>query len=533
MLHRNRLLLGLTKYSVGLFTLLLLAACAGAQNSAAAARQDETVMSAVHDLQEQVRQLREAVVEIRSESAQYRAETLALRQELQQTRAELAAGKTTAETGTTTANAAPQAEPEQGTQVAIGAPMEDRVSKLEEDSQLLNAKINEQYQTKVSSASKYRVRLSGIVLMNLFSNRGVFDSQDFPTFVGRPYRGNPNGSFGATLRQSEIGLEVFGPRIAGASTRGDVRFDFAGGFPVIPNGVNSGIVRLRTATMHLDWKNTSVVAGQDEAFFTPLSPTSFASVAEPAFSEAGNLWEWVPQVRIEHRFDLSSNSNLLLQGGILDNLTGDLPVSQWGNIPQAGERSGQPAYAARVAWSRHAFGQPLTLGAGGYYSRQDWWFSRYLDGWVGTADWDLPLSHGFSVSGEFYRGRGAGALGGGMGRSVILSGPIIFPNVQLRAVNSLGGWSQAKFRATEKLEFNVAFGIDNPLAGDIRAFPLGESNSGLPATLKQNRSSFLNFIYRPHQNILFSAQYNHLSTSQLDLSRRTGEQVNLIMGILF
>ena len=186
-----------------------------------------------------------------------------------------------------------------------------------------------------------------------------------------------------------------------------------------------------------------------------------------------------------------------------------------------------------VAWSRHAFGQPLTLGAGGYYSRQDWWFSRYLDGWVGTADWDLPLSHGFSVSGEFYRGRGAGALGGGMGRSVILSGPIIFPNVQLRAVNSLGGWSQAKFRATEKLEFNVAFGIDNPLAGDIRAFPLGESNSGLPATLKQNRSSFLNFIYRPHQNILFSAQYNHLSTSQLDLSRRTGEQVNLIMGILF
>ena len=120
-----------------------------------------------------------------------------------------------------------------------------------------------------------------------------------------------------------------------------------------------------------------------------------------------------------------------------------------------------------------------------------------------------------------------------MGRSVILSGPIIFPNVQLRAVNSLGGWSQAKFSATEKLEFNVAFGIDNPLAGDIRAFPLGESNSGLPATLKQNRSSFLNFIYRPHQNILFSAQYNHLSTSQLDLSRRTGEQVNLIMGILF
>jgi len=173
------------------------------------------------------------------------------------------------------------------------------------------------------------------------------------------------------------------------------------------------------------------------------------------------------------------------------------------------------------------------VGGGGYYSRQDWWFGRYLDGWAGTADWDVPLSHGFSLSGEFYRGRGIGALGGGVGRSVVLSGPIIYHGVQLRAVNSLGGWSQLKFKATEKLEFNAAFGMDNPLAEDIRAFPMGESNSGLDATLKQNRNSFVNFIYRPHQNVLFSAQYNHLSTSQLDLQKRTGEQVNLIMGILF
>jgi hypothetical protein len=531
-LHRNRLLLGVNKYRLGLFVLLLLAALARAQNSEPTAGQNEAVMSAVHDLQEQVRQLREAVVEIRSESAQYRAETLALREELQQTRAELAAGKSVVGAASSVA-AHPQAEENQSSSISGVAPIEDRVSKLEEDSQLLNAKINEQYQTKVGSASKYRVRLSGIVLMNLFSDRGIFDSQDFPTLVQTPFPGSQHGSFGATLRQSEIGVEVFGPRIAGASTRGDVRFDFAGGFPVIPNGVNSGIVRLRTATMHLDWKNTSVVAGQDEAFFTPLSPTSFASLAQPAFSEAGNLWEWVPQVRIEHRFDISSSSTVVLQGGILDNLTGDLPVSQWGNIPQAGERSGQPAYATRIGWTRRAFGQPLTVGGGGYYSRQDWWFGRYLDGWAGTADWDVPLSHGFSLSGEFYRGRGIGALGGGVGRSVVLSGPIIYHGVQLRAVNSLGGWSQLKFKATEKLEFNAAFGMDNPLAEDIRAFPMGESNSGLDATLKQNRNSFVNFIYRPHQNVLFSAQYNHLSTSQLDLQKRTGEQVNLIMGILF
>src|SRR5438094_4925474 len=46
---------------------------------------------------------------------------------------------------------------------------ESPVEKLQEDQELLNAKIDEQYQTKVETASKYRVRLSGTVLVNLFS----------------------------------------------------------------------------------------------------------------------------------------------------------------------------------------------------------------------------------------------------------------------------------------------------------------------------------------------------------------------------
>lgn len=524
MLHRITSVLAFGKFHSLLFALCVVATLSRAQNSGTSPAEapNGAVLSAVRDLQEQVRQLREAVAEIRSQAAQYRAETLTLRQELHQARAQLAASSSPA-----------QPAPQQDAQSSAKSTLEDRVSSLEEDSQLLTAKVNEQYQTKIESASKYRVRLSGIALVNLFSDRGIFDSQDFPSFVIAPYSGHPHGSFGGTLRQSEIGLEVFGPHLAGASTRGDVHLDFAGGFPNIPNGVTSGIVRLRTAAFHLDWEKTSIVAGQDEAFFTPLSPTSFSSLAVPAFNDSGNLWEWVPQVRAEHRFDLTANSTLLMQFGILDNLTGDLPASQWGNVPQAGERTGQPAYATRVAWSRPAFGQPLTLGAAAYYGRQDWWFDRYQDAWAGMADWEIPLSGRWTFRGEFYRGKALGALGGGIGRSVILNGPIFYPGAQIRALNSLGGWTQLKFRPTAKLEFNAAFGIDNPLAEDVRAISTGDSNSGLPLDLKQNRSSFGNVIYRPHQNLLLSAQYNHLRTSPLDLAGRTGGQVNLTMGILF
>src|ERR1700736_5930046 len=70
-------------------------------------------------------------------------------------------------------------------------------------------------------------------------------------------------------------------------------------------------------------ENTSCVAGQDELFFSPLSPTSFASLAVPALNFSGNLWGWIPQVRVEHRFAISDTQTVGVQAGVLDNLTGE------------------------------------------------------------------------------------------------------------------------------------------------------------------------------------------------------------------
>ena len=406
--------------------------------------------------------------------------------------------------------------------------MEERVSSLEESSQLLSSKLDDQYQTKVEAASKYRVRLSGIVLLNLFSNHGRMDSQETPTWA-IPYIPNVSGqTLGATLRQSEIGLEVFGPRLAGARTSGNLQFDFSGGSPNTPNGVNLGLVRMRVASVRMDWKDTSIVAGQDNTFFSPLSPTSFASLAIPAFSYAGNLWGWIPQVRLEHRFNLSEGQSVVLQGGILDNVTGELP-SSFAPFAQAGQSSGQPAYAARAGWTRSVFGRPLTLGAAGYYSRQNWSMDQNVDGWAAMTDWSVPLARRVSLTGEFYRGRAIGGLGGAVGRSVLFSGNPS-PQGQVRALNSVGGWSQLKVTATSKLEFNGAFGVDNPYASDVRGFSL---SPGFPAPLLQNRSSLVNVIYRPRSDLLLSGEYRHLRTFDIDAGSPTADQVNLMMGILF
>src|SRR5208283_2845203 len=155
---------------------------------------------------------------------------------------------------------------------------EARLSRLVEDQQLLQAKVDEQHQTKVESASKYRVKLNGIALVNLFGNSGTVDNQDLPNLALSRGAVATTGSVGATVRQSELGLEAYGPTLAGAQASANVNFDFMGGFSGVSNGVTYNLVRLRTATMRLDWKRTSVVGGQDAPFFSPFSPTSFASL---------------------------------------------------------------------------------------------------------------------------------------------------------------------------------------------------------------------------------------------------------------
>lgn len=476
-------------------------------------------------------ELKSVLEAMRSEVLLSREETLELRKELEATRRQLAARP-----ADTTTPTSPAADPQAALsgQSAPSQGVEDPRKKLEEDQQLAAAKIEELHQTKVESASKYPVRLSGLVLLNLFSNKGIVDNTDFPTLALSPGPGGSGGNFGGSLRQSLLGLEVFGPEIGGAKVTGDVQFDFAGGFPNTDNGVTFGLPRLRTGVVRLAWQNTMIVAGQDLPFFSPLSPTSVASLAVPEFSYSGNLWGWIPQVRVERQLSITENSGFLLQGGILDPLTGEPPISEYFRTPQAGEASRQPAYALRTAWSHHAFGRKLTLGIGGYYSRQNWGFHRMMDGWAGTSDLTIPLSYRWELSAEFYRGRALGGVSGGIGRSVLFSGPVSDPVTQVHGLNAAGGWSQLKFRQTEKFEWNGGFGEDNAFARDLVYFPSPVSQqSYFDPALARNRGAFLNFIYRPRSDLLFSAEYRRLRSFSILGTSETADHVNLSLGVLF
>jgi hypothetical protein len=335
------------------------------------------------------------------------------------------------------------------------------------------------------------------------------------------------------LRQSEIGFEVFGPTVAGAKTRADLQLDLSGGFPLVPNGVDSGMARLRTGTLRMDWQDTSVVVGQDAIFFSPNSPTSFASLAIPALSASGNLWGWIPQIRVEHKINFGAESNLMLQAGILDPVSGETPAENYYRQPGPGEASRQPAYGTRIAWMRTVFGQPMRVGMGGFYSRQNYNFGRTVDAWAGTADFELPLHHKFSLDGKLYRGKGLGGLYAAFGQSAVYGGDPTASSTGVRGLNSVGGWAQLKYRPANKWEFNAAFGMDNPYASDLEYFPDYQTYGAGTATLSRNKGSFANGIYRPRSDLLFSAEYQRLTTSTLNTGANSAGQLNLMMGVLF
>jgi hypothetical protein len=472
----------------------------------------------VQELTREVRQMNTIIQELRAEIAKSREETRELRLEVLKAAGQREAGKVVpislVETSTPTGDSAIPVQSATPPVVVASQQPDERLDQLEEGQRLLESRLEEQYQTKVESSSRYRTRLSGIVMLNAFENRGRVDRTEVPNLALRTLPGDAAGTFGLTALQSQLGFEAYGPTLAGARASAGIQFDFFGASGSGDYAAWWGAARLRTATVRLDWTRTSIVVGQDEPFVSPLSPTSVASLAYPAFSYSGNLWNWIPQARVEHRFSVSELNTISVQGGFLD----------------PSPRDADPDYAARLAWSHGEGDRPLTLGVGGYYSRQNHGSGRTEDGWAATADWAVPLGNRFELSGEFYRGRAFGSLGAAQGRSVLFSGPESDPASSLVGLNSIGGWAQLTFKATSAVELNGAYGEDQPYSRDLQTFvPPNVYNGGI----SRNRSGMFNIIYRPRTDLVFSLEYRRLKTWRVSTDGDRAGHLNLGVGVLF
>ena len=428
------------------------------------------------------------------------------------------------------ASGAVPAKKEADSQVAKASELQERVETVE-------AQVKLQDQTKVETSSKYPVRFSGLILLNGFIVRGAVDNLDLPSVAVRSPIGT-TGSGGATMRQTILGIQGFGPRVAGAKTSADVNFDFYGGIPYSNFGTAAGLVRMRTASIRLDWTHDFLEGGMEAPLISPLTPASYAMVAEPGMAWAGNLWTWAPQLHYSHQFVGAHDQGMRVEFGLWDPPAAGYNNTEVLRIPSPGERSSQPGYESRVSYSSQDE-QGMQLGLGGYYSRQSYpptaggpAYTQGNDSWAVTTDFRVPFARRFGLSGEGYRGRSLGGFGAGVYKDVLYGTDPVSGAPVIRGLNNIGGWTQLKAKFAGQFEGNASIGLDNGFASDFHKVVL-PPNASATQLRARNRMVIGNVIYRPKTYLILSPEYRRIWTWPISGTRNTADIFTLSVGYQF
>jgi hypothetical protein len=358
---------------------------------------------------------------------------------------------------------------------------------------MLREQVAEQAQTKVESKSRMPVTLSGSIISNTAFNSGEANWLENPNIVAA--ESGPTGSFGSTLRQSQLALSISGPEVGGWQSSGFVQVDFLGGAPGFATGTVMGLPRLLYAFARLERQNTSVVVGQDNMVLAPRDPTSLAAPGFPLLFRSGNLYLRTPQIRVEQRLA----GGLDLRAGIITPQAGDFGSTYvFAPVPGAGERSRTPAIQARVGHQRSGdSGARWDVGISGHHGRQRR-SAGTTDQWAAAVDLSVDVG-AVGLGGEVYAADAGAPFGAGLGQSV----------------RSSGGFGEVRLRATERVAFNAGGGLDRVSANDRRLVPL-----------RGNRTWFGNAILTITPELKTSLEYRHLQTETSGGTTRANHHVN-------
>jgi hypothetical protein len=303
----------------------------------------------------------------------------------------------------------------------------------------------EQAQTKVEAAHKFPIQLDGMLLFNTFGNSSSSAAE---------YSSNYNlltgpSAFGATVRQTLLGLDFQGPHIFGdGSISGFLSTDFYGG----TSDPEYTRYRLRRAGVSFNWKNRTFFVGQDKPLISPYQPDSLAEVGIPPLAGAGNLWLWLPQARYEERFNLGTNTGFKGQVSLLQT------EESYAAIPAplaATLEPSRPALEGRFAfWHKFDDTRRFEIAPGFHVS------STHVAGTsvgsnIGSFDWlIIPASH-LQFSGTFFTGQNVASLG------ALGNGFVILAQGSALPVHSIGGWAQLGVPITNRLTLHVFSGVQD------------------------------------------------------------------------
>jgi hypothetical protein len=372
-------------------------------------------------------------------------------------------------------------------------------------------RVAELAQTKVEASQKYPIRITGMALFNASVN-GRYNGNAENPLVASLTPGDETG--GGTLRQSTLGLLFNGPQtFLGGQISGSVYMDFFGGSTSSLNH----LVRLRTAAINVDWKNTSILVGQDKPIISPRDPDSLAQVGYSPLTGSGNLWLWQPQVRLEQRFSLGDNTGIRAQAGVFVTSTLDYPMppTAYGIAPPREEYS-RPGIEDRIQlW--HSWGETERFEiAAGYHFNENRVNETVFPTEVYSLDWFVRPVSKLEFSGMFFHGQNVATLGG------LPQGFVVTPSGSVIAVHSTGGWAQIRVPITARLAFDVYGGQQDDRNADLGYGYIGK-----------NQGYFSNLMYRLAPNVIVSLEGGQVRTNYIGLGNRVNDHYDLAVAYLF
>lgn len=386
-----------------------------------------------------------------------------------------------AEVSRMSASSAAPVTPGAGAGAAPGEDPQTAAPTVEERLDVAEHRIDEQAQSKVGTAQKLPVTLTGMILFNSFLGAG-------PAIPGASYNHSPllqdQQNSGATLRQSIVGLSFDGPEILnGGKVTGLVEMDFFGNYAAPDNYAP----RLRRGELSIDWADRGLMVGQDKPLISPRQPFSLAEVGTPPLDGSGNLWLWLPQVRYEERHKLGEDSGIKAQVALLetDESYGYYSQSASDYAPEPS----RPAIEGRVEYW-HNWGDGLRLEvAPGFHLSTTHAAGVSIPSRIASLDWLIRPLRWFEDSGTFFTGENFAPIGG-LGGSYTVGW-----YGSARPVRGTGGWNQFSFPVTRRLTFNLWGGWQANTARDL-------SLSGVLTDYTYAG----NAVYRLGSNVLVSAE---------------------------
>jgi len=416
-----------------------------------------------------------------------------------------------------------------------------RLERAEAAIAILRQQIADESESAVQTRSRFHLELSAQVLTNAFFTAGRVNNIDDPqTVLVPPSAGSTpptNSALGVSLRQTRLGAATSIDNVAGATFAGDIDVDFFGG---VQNGSGDRRLfpelRMRTARARLLWPHTELMFGSDTPLISDLNPLSLAAVGIPDFSGAGNLWNWLGQVRVTQ--DIGSlgigggRIRWAVQGALMTPYAAQLAPGE-PDIVDAGERSSRPAMEARLRtrWggtTSSMSSAPTISGAMiGSYGGEIGIGAH--QSWVATAPGVLQHSYAISLDGhmllaphvelrgEAYVGQLLRGLGGGaIGQNFGTAPPGAPPNSLGPPIHDKAGWAQINLQPREPIISGLGCGIDSTDPNDN------------PVRI-QNTVCAAHAEWRPVQPLVFGIEYRQLWTRYAD-DTYTARHVNFIFG---